>query len=732
MRWLRFMLLILSAIALAPVGLASDKNPFRVEVEDLRLAPGATGALRVTLAVPADHHVYRDMMDATVTDAAGLSFGPASFPPGQQAPDPANPAATREMFDTDVIIEVPLSAAPAVGTYQVGLQVRYQGCRKTLCWMPATEDLTATVIVGDGKAAAGEGGAPAEDAGLTGPAVRVAAGPAEAGVISVSVELLDGWHVTRNFMGLGIVEGGVRGPDGAAAPGVFTLGEPTLPEGVPYVDPATQFERIDLNDAFTMTAPLTGPEGTWTIDLMVYYQACRETLCKMPDSLPLTVVATIGSGGAADLRAASAAPAAPGDMLSGARDAGILQLLGLVFVAGLGVSLTPCVLPMVPITIGIIGARSAGSRLKAVSLSGAYVLGLALVYSGLGVAAGATGMMFGAWMQSPLVVGTIAILFFGMGLSMFGLFEVGVPGSIQTKLSQYGGAGYGGALVLGMVGALVAGPCSGPVLISIIALIGQKGELLLGAGLMMVFSLGMGVIFLVSGAFSTTLLRPGAWMDTVKKSFGLFMWAGALYFASPHLPVWAAALVAGFMLLVTGVFAWPDPEAGDGYWVDRSRRLYSIAGGVVGGYLLLGVLITEGFILPPLSLGGGGTAVAQGPAIPWGDDEGAALARAAAEGKPVMLDFTADWCAACKELEHFTYTDPTVIAAAGKMVPLMIDATNDRDPEVAALVKKYGVRGLPTVKFLQPDGTPIEALTVTGFLPAEEFLPHMEKALAHQ
>jgi thioredoxin:protein disulfide reductase len=521
----------------------------------------------------------------------------------------------------------------------------------------------------------------------------------------------------------------VRGPDGAPAAGSFALGDPVLPPGVPFVDPATGFERIDLNDDFVLRAPLNGPAGTWTVDLLVHYQACRETLCKMPDSLPLTVQATIGAGGAVDLRASSGPPAS-GDLFAGAREAGIWQLLGLVFAAGLGVSLTPCVLPMVPITIGIIGARSAGSRMTALALSGTYVAGLALVYTALGVAAGATGMMFGAWMQSPWVVGAIALLFFGMGLSMFGLFEVGVPGSIQTRLSQYGGSGFGGAFVLGMVGALVAGPCSGPVLISIIALIGQQGELLLGAALMMIFSLGMGIIFLVSGAFSSTLLRPGAWMDTVKKSFGLFMWAGALYFASPHLADWLTALVGAAMLLVTAVFAWPDPDAGEGFWVERSRRLYSVVGGLVGGYLLLGVLLTEGFILPPLSLGGAaGAQEAARPGIPWGDDEAAALARAAAEGKPVILDFTAEWCAACKELEHFTYTDPTVIAAAERMVPLMIDATEDTDPAVKALVEKYGVRGLPTVKFLRPDGTPMEELTITGFLPAPEFLPYMERAL---
>jgi thiol:disulfide interchange protein DsbD len=153
-------------------------------------------------------------------------------------------------------------------------------------------------------------------------------------------------------------------------------------------------------------------------------------------------------------------------------------------------------------------------------------------------------------------------------------------------------------------------------------------------------------------------------------------------------------------------------------------------GGLVGAYLLVGTLVTQGFILPPLQLSAAGasTATAHG-AIPWvKDDETAALARAQAENKPLIIDFTAEWCAACKELEHFTYTDAGVITASAAFVPLMIDATSDKDPKVQALLKKYDVKGLPTVLFLKPDGTVIPKLTLTGFEPAEKFLPRLSAA----
>jgi thiol:disulfide interchange protein DsbD len=219
-------------------------------------------------------------------------------------------------------------------------------------------------------------------------------------------------------------------------------------------------------------------------------------------------------------------------------------------------------------------------------------------------------------------------------------------------------------------------------------------------------------------------------MDTVKKSFGIVMWAGALYFASPHLSTTVTALVASAMLLVTATFAWPADEETDGFWIARSRKLYSVVGVLVGGYLLLGTLVTKGFILPPMAIGGGGGEPVAKAGIAWSTDEAAAMAQAKAQNRPVLIDFTADWCAACKELEHFTYTDPGVIAKSLDMIPVMVDATNSKDPQVKALLDKYDVKGLPTVKFVLPDGVAIEELTVTGFVKADQFLPKMEAALA--
>ena len=729
-RLLTLLTLIVSWLFAAPAH-AGPKNPFLVRGDGATIAAGATGEVTLTLVVPSGFHVYRDMMEVTVDAAGGLSFGAPSFPPGAMKPDPLNPGSQREQFDQDVIVEVPVTAPASPGAYTATLKFRYQGCKDTLCYMPATDavDLTVTVTGAGAPKDGAQGEAAPEGQASPGPEaaeaipspeqiVTLKAGPAAPGKAVVAVDLRESWHINRDLFGLRLASEG----------GPVTLGDALdLPPGEPYEDPASGFARVDLTRGFVVSAPVTGPEGSHELDLLVTVQVCKEGLCLMPTDLPIKVSAVIGGGAPA---ASAAAPSTGGgDTLSAAREAGLLSLLALVFVAGLGVSLTPCVLPMVPITIGIIGARSAGSRLQAVSLAATYVFGLALVYTLLGVGAGLFGWMFGSWMQSVMVVGAVSAFFFVMGLAMFGLFDLGVPSSIQTKLSQYGGAGYGGAFVVGMVGALVAGPCSGPVLLSIIALISKQGEVALGALLMAVFSLGMGMIFLVAGAFSSSLLRPGPWMETVKKSFGLVMWAGALYFISPHLSDTLTALIASAMLLVTAVYTWPESEEEHGFWVARGRKLYAVVGGIVGAYLLLGVLVTRGFILAPIQLSGGGGAAEAKPGIAWGSDEAGALARAASEGKPVLIDFTADWCAACKELEHYTYTDAGVIASSQSFVTVMVDATRGDDPRVKALLEKYDVAGLPTVKFLKPDGSTLNDLTVTGFIPASEFLPRMQSAL---
>ncbi len=732
----------------------AEAPPFSAVAEPVELEAGADGALTVVITVPASTTLYRDMMEVTVLDAGGLGLGEPSLPPGFQKNDPVT-GAPREVYELDVFVEIPVTAPPA-GTHQVLVEARWQGCKGSLCYMPQTEQLAIQVDVTEKGSrlwnavfpaahAAGGGDEGPDARGLTDNDPVGVSVSADGDQITVSFIQKDGWHLTDAMTFLEL-------PEDSA----FTLGPQTWPTPHQRPDPAfVELTRGEYDGDFQVTARVYGDAGEHEVAGTVGYQACQAEKCLLPRYEDFALAFTLtgepppaadaaappdepevpaeptqapveadGEGAGADSLAAQKAAAGGDGLLEG----GVLVAIGLAFLGGFGVSLTPCVLPMIPITLGVIGARGEDSRARNFVLALVYVQAQAAVYTSLGVFAGYTGSLFGGWLQSTWVIVALGLFFFAMGLAMFGLFDVQVPPSLQTRLAQYGGAGFGGAAVLGMVGALVAGPCSGPVLAAILAYIGQSGQIFLGALLMWVFAQGMGLIFILTVTFSDLVFRPGLWMEWVKKGFGVAIWLAAVWYISPILDTAQTALLAAFVLLVTAVLSWPDEPATPG--IDKGRKLYGVVGGLVGAWLLVGTMMTQGFILPPVSLGTGGGAAGAEQHVVWGADEAAALAQAKAENKPVIIDFTADWCAACKELEHLTYSDAAVIAASDEFVTLMIDCTSDSDPTVAALLDKYGVSGLPTVKFLAPDGTTFHDLTLTGFEPAEDFLPRMEAALA--
>lgn len=725
--------------------------PFDTTLTDTTLAPGGKGKVSFLLGIPEGFHVYRDMLAVKVTAAGALTPGAPIYPPGAVVPDPVNPGQTREEYRDGVAVDIPLTAPTGVaGPQTVAVHVRYQGCKDTLCLMPVEVDLTSTVTVAPSRsgglfpwiAAARAETPPADEV-----AVRFSPGPARDDHVVVKVDLEGDWHLNKMFMGVSL-------------PGTadVTLGEPVYPQAHPSGSMDDGTYREDFIADFDLVVPVTGPAGTRTVKVEVAYQACKGvSICRMPTAelveVPLTLTgaplppppaappaapaaapeaaapAAAPEAAAATLAAtpASAAGTADTSGFAAAQAQGLWALVLLCFAAGIGVSFTPCVLPMVPITMGMIGARSAGSRAQAMSLTAAYVLGLAIVYTGLGVFAGVTGALFGSWLQSKAVVFAIAGFFVVMGGAMFGWFDVQLPASIAGRLQ--GGStrgGYAGAFVVGMIGAIVAGPCSGPVVVSVLALIGQGGQVALGAGLMFAFSLGMGMIFFATGLASGWLPSRGPWMVVVKKAFGIVMWLGAIYYASAHLPTEVTVLATAAVLLATAVFSWPSVEDGEGWFLERLRQLYAVAGGLVGAYLLVGYLVSYGLILPPLQLGTAG-ATAPAPGIEWLPTESEALAQARATGKPIMIDFTAEWCAACHEMEKLTYTDPRVVAAAEGFVTAMIDCTDEADPIVLEVQKKYGVLGLPTVVFVTADGRLLEK--TTGFVEADDFHAVMQRAL---
>jgi thioredoxin:protein disulfide reductase len=427
-------------------------------------------------------------------------------------------------------------------------------------------------------------------------------------------------------------------------------------------------------------------------------------------------LAVSGSGGAAN------------DLGLGAQLAqGSLVAFAVAFAGGVLTSLTPCVYPLIPITVSIFGARSSKSRGQAAALSGLYVLGIAATYSALGASAALTGKAFGTVMQNPWVLSLVAAVFLVMATSMFGAFELQLPASLQARLSAVGGAGYAGAFAMGLVAGLIAAPCTGPVLAAALAFVATKGSVAYGVAIMFSYALGIGLLFFVIGAFSVSLPKSGAWMETVKSLFGVALLAMALLYlkdafpsvrsvfsTSPVAALVAAALAALGVLL--GALTRSFHTA-----ADRLPKAVGVA------LVALGIVYASG----------AGDARARSAAaddgIAWlvnREVEGLALARA--EGKPVVIDFWGDWCAACKELDHTAWSDPRVREELKRFVAVKMDNSMDKmdDARVAAAVDatmaKYGILGQPTVIFIDAKGRELPGpARVTAVIGADEMLARL-------
>jgi thiol:disulfide interchange protein DsbD len=401
----------------------------------------------------------------------------------------------------------------------------------------------------------------------------------------------------------------------------------------------------------------------------------------------------------------------------------------ILFVAGVLTSLTPCVYPLIPITVSVFGARQTDHRARSMALSATYVLGIAAMYSALGLFAALSGKAFGSALSSPVVVGLLALFLMALAASMFGAFDIAVPQPIQQKLLGVKSAGYAGAFGMGLVAGIVAAPCTGPVLAGVLAYVATKRSAVLGFWMLFTYAIGVGVLFFVIGATSLRLPRSGAWMETVKSIFGVALVAAAVALVLPLLPrppslplsLKAVAAIAGvlaFAAIAAGALSLSFH--GDGR--ERAAKAVAVA-------VLLGAIA--------LRFGWAGAPKETGTAIPiaWLHDEKAALTMARATGKPIIIDFFADWCSACKELDAHTFSDPRVRQeVADRFVPLKVDATDDSD-ETNRLEQKYGVPGLPTVLMVAcRDPAPQQCAVpqdgpgrITGFVPPPDMLERMRR-----
>jgi thiol:disulfide interchange protein DsbD len=379
------------------------------------------------------------------------------------------------------------------------------------------------------------------------------------------------------------------------------------------------------------------------------------------------------------------------------------------FLGGLLVCLTPCVYPMIAITVSVFGARQSRSRLHAMGLSTAFVLGIAAMFTPLGVVAGYTGSLFGSVLSNPWVLAVIAFVFLALAASMFGAFEFVLPSWVTNRLAALGGIGYGGAFLIGLVSGLIAAPCTGPVLTGILIWIGKTKSATLGAGALFAFSLGLGLPFWLVGTFAVSLPKGGSWMVSVKSVFGIVLAAAALYFLKGALPALshvarpgAAFGLAATALLAAGIALGAVHLAFGSGKVASIRKALGVAASVAGLFLLVGWL------------------EAPRRKLSWELSESVARTRAETERRPMLVDFTAEWCGACNELSRITFADPKVMSEASRFVAVKVDATHEDDPSIDVLKDRYSVVGLPTVILVGSDGR--ERTRFTEFVPPDRFL----------
>ena len=541
--------------------------------------------------------------------------------------------------------------------------------------------------------------------------------------IEVSYEIAKGYYLYRDKFRFAV--------DGDTA----TLGAPSFPKGKEHND--ENFGKVEVYyKSVTTRVPVERmSSGPLPLKIKVTSQGCADAGVCYP---PQTQVLGVELPDPASAPAASTLPAEgdeSGRIAATLKNAGFWTSLAFFFIAGLGLSLTPCVFPMIPILSGIIaGQGHKNSHARGFVLSLTYVLGMAITYAAAGVAAGMTGTLLSAALQNPWVLGSFALIFVVLSFSMFGFYELQLPTALQSKLSEESGHLQGGrgvaVFLMGALSALIVGPCVAAPLAGALLYIGQTGDAVFGGVALFVMAIGMGAPLIAVGIAGGSLLpKTGAWMEGVKKAFGVLLLATAVWLVSPVMPTVVSMLAWAGLLIIPAIYLHaldPLPPHAKG-WL-RFWKGIGIVMLLTGAALLIGALAGNRDPLQPLAGLRGQAVAAEGKRLPFERVKSVAEleSRVKAAGRPVMLDFYADWCVSCKEMEHFTFSDPAVQAKLANFTLLQADVTANTDDD-KALLAKFKLFGPPGIIFYDAQGQEISTVRIVGFQDAAQFQKSLQQ-----
>jgi thiol:disulfide interchange protein DsbD len=727
----------LTILLLGNYALAAGERPlppqdiFRYVVFD------AGDALELDWAVTDGAYMYEDSFKFSVDDSA-VQLGAAELPAGEAHSDEF--LGEQTIYRGKFFVRIPYSTSgdkPAT----INLTIKSRGCLDAgFCYSPQlwVENIQLVVTKPAQKQLKfGSVGKSSEDRPLPPDEVfRPDAFAVNGNTIEFGIQVLPDYYLYKSKISVVSLDENAR------------TDQLELPNGKEKTDEWLGEQEVYFDEVFGRVAISRSTPEAMDIEIALSYQGCmvdgicyleqtRTLLVNLPEARITSDLSKI-----ADANTPVSEQARLAQIIT---DSSIWVAAGLFFLAGLGLAFTPCVLPMVPILSGIIaGEGDDVSSMRGFTLALSYVMGMAIVYTAAGVAAAALGLQLQATFNQPWILILFAGLFVVLALGMFGAYDMQMPSGIQSKLSGISGNQRSGttigAFVMGALSALIVTACVAPALIAALTVIAQTGDMLRGGSALFAMSLGMGAPLLAVGAAQGKFLpKAGGWMVTVKNAFGFMMLGLAVWMLSRILPGTVTMLLWAVLVFMTGVFM-----GGLTTLTTNSNVTQKLGKGfgfltiIYGITLLLGAFTGGSNPLKPLAsvnLGGSGTMLAEAEhELPFQriksvDDLDREIAAASANGNSVFLDFYADWCVSCLEMEAFTFTDSDVQDALSNTIWLQADVTaNDEIDQV--LLKRFGVFGPPTIIFFGIDGQQRHGYEIVGYMKAPKFANHVRQAIS--